>query len=561
MARIADINGEAQQATELRRRLAEATAERDLRMRELAELRALNRDLEYRVITANRSLAYGLGKALIEARSLGGLIALPRRLGRLAIKQKAKRRARVPETATRGVAAHLRYVDEALERLGRDGADAAAGWIGTLPKRYNSAKSRAMTELAMAVAHDRLDIADTLGNEAAALDPGEPRLLALALLLRERGLVIAPAAIGEAIESAQSLSEAQAALIAGWREDARILRNGHPDRDVRDLPIAEDRGPELVIVHAAGDRHDHRAARIAAIAAADGRPRREAELGAFTLDRASPPPALTHLLAGAPEPTRRAIVAARHARAPVLLDVGAIDPDALSTTDSEARQVARARLTWLAESANAVIARGAAVAKALHELTGVAALIAGDRFEIAPGGEADDEAMAIEFGIARDGPVLGCITSLDDDPGSGETLRSFARFTRDGRAARLVFLGRGAGMAELAEQAALLDVGERVQFIGLPLAVRWPALFRLFDLAVFPRRRPEAPGSGLETAFGVALASRPRVRAISAPPGERLWAEAIVTAMTAAPQTSDPPDDDVIADLHRTLAALPVTCS
>ena len=204
----------------------------------MADLKSINRELEYRVITANRTLAYGLGKALIEARSLSGLVALPRRLRRLRLKQQAKRRPRVPEGATRGAALHLRHVDEALDWLARDGADAAAAWIGKLPRANRAAKARAMTELAIAVAEERPDIADTLGNEAAAIDAAEPRLLVLALLLRERGLVIAPAAIGESVRRAQQLSAAQEAMIAPMTIDAAILRDGHPDRELRERALA-----------------------------------------------------------------------------------------------------------------------------------------------------------------------------------------------------------------------------------------------------------------------------------------------------------------------------------
>lgn len=528
---------DAAEADALRRRLAEAIAERDAGAREAAELKALNRDLEYRVLTANRTLAYGLGKALIEARSIAGLVALPRRLRRLRLKQQAKRRPRVPESAARDAASNLRYVDEALDRLARDGADAAAAWIGKLPKANRAAKARAMTELAIAVAGERIDIADTLGNEAAAIYAAEPRLLALALLLRERGMVIGPAAIGESIRRAQHLSAAQDAMIARMTIDATILRDGHPDRDLRDLAAAADRSDGIVIAHAASSRLDHRVARVAAICSAEGRPIREIELADLPRGLDGPPPALVHVMAGGAEETRQAVAVARRTGLPVLLDIGALDPALFDSGDGETGQVARMRLGWLGATAHGVIARGPKIAEHLTEIIEGRPRVADDCFMIGPLESDAAHVAATEFGIPLDGPVLLCVTSLDEDRGAAEMLEAFAETTRDEEHCRLVFMGRGPATAALAERAAVLGLGARTHFIGLPLAVRWPALFEMATLTTFPRKRSEAPGSGLETAHGVARAAGVRVSGGAAMVGEQA-------------------SDDAIGDLHRALAAL-----
>lgn len=155
---------------------------------ELAALRAEKRQIEERLINAHRTLAYGLGKALIDARTLGGMAALPRRLRRLRLKQKAKRRERVPDTAPRGIADRLQLVDPALERLHTAGAEAAANWVRA-QSNAPDAQARALTEIAIAISDGEPQTALALANEAAGLAPGEARLVPLFARLAAAGEV------------------------------------------------------------------------------------------------------------------------------------------------------------------------------------------------------------------------------------------------------------------------------------------------------------------------------------------------------------------------------------
>ncbi len=163
------------EADALRRRLRDETAAREAAEREIADLQAEKRQLEHRVVNAHRTLAYGLGKALIEARSLKGIAALPRRLRRLRLKQKAKRRERVPDIFPAKISDRLALVDPALVKLAEEGGERAADWVRQ-QAAPDVAKGRALAEIALGSLGDNSAFAQAIAKEAAELSPREARL-------------------------------------------------------------------------------------------------------------------------------------------------------------------------------------------------------------------------------------------------------------------------------------------------------------------------------------------------------------------------------------------------
>ncbi|NNC72609.1 MAG: hypothetical protein HKN78_06990 [Sphingomonadaceae bacterium] len=210
-------------------RLRMETVAREAAEREIAALQAEKRQLEHRVINAHRTLAYGLGKALIEARTMKGIAALPARLRRLRLKQKAKRRERVPDTMATGIADRLRLVDPALERLAADGAGQAANWVRAA-KADDAAKGRALAEIALATCEEDPALAQELGNEAANLSPDEARLTRLFAHLGEAGAPFDPPSDADiALAAAEFGLDHEGPVIGciGWPDDdmrARHLR-------------------------------------------------------------------------------------------------------------------------------------------------------------------------------------------------------------------------------------------------------------------------------------------------------------------------------------------------
>lgn len=182
--------------------------------REIAELRAEKKQLEHRVINANRTLAYGLGRAVIEARSFKGLLAFPRKIRRLRLKQRAKTRERVPDTLPVGIAERLKLVDPALERLREAGPEAAASWVRA-ENAPADAKARALAELALAVAEEAPETAISLAEEAAISGGAADRLAGLVTRLREQGVAaLRPGAEDTALAKSEFGLEGDGPLIA-----------------------------------------------------------------------------------------------------------------------------------------------------------------------------------------------------------------------------------------------------------------------------------------------------------------------------------------------------------
>lgn len=552
------------EAEALREWLQAEVAAREAAEREIAELKAEKRHLEHRVVTFQRTLAYGLGKALIEARSFKGLMALPGRIRRLRLRQAAKKRPRVPDSIATGIAGHLRFVDEALERARADGIMTAAAWLRERPDRDVAAKGRALAELALSAVASDPALAAGFGEEAAQLAPHEPRLIALAIALAERGLVFAPAAICAAIEEAQELSPPQRALFARIRDDAAILGE---DRGGEVRPAARAAGREPHVLLIAAERWRATARVADAVAAAGEAGLQAVHGGAGSLD-GDAKPALVHLMVDDLHDAQDAIGAAGEAGVPVVLDLAGLPPAHLLAPGSEAARAAERRIAAQAASVERVIARGDAAAALLERLD-IDFARAEDGAVAAEVAAADVDAAAAEFDLDRQTRLIGCVAGLREDPGLVALLEAAAALDDP---VRVAMMGGGRAGPWLAQHAARLGIADRVHFVGAPLPVRWPALFAAFDIAVFPSALGEPLGSEVPMALAqaagqgvnllasdAAWASRTHRGAPPAllPENQQEWPAALARAL-AAPVSPQPqaPSPAQLPDIYRQAAAL-----
>lgn len=567
MQAISDREPEADEREALRSQLRAETAAREAAEREIAALQSAKRHLEHRVITANRTLAYGLGKALIEARTFKGMKALPARIRQLHLKQKAKRRLRVPDTLPIGVAAHLQFVDATLERGRDEGGEAAAQWLRA-QKGELRAKARALTELALATLDEDAACAGQLGLEAARSAPGESRLIALIFGLYERGLVAAPAAIaGETVLDDQ-LAAPQQALLRTLKADAMRL-NEAPSGPAASLPgYHGDR--EAVVAIRCPPRWADAPRVIEARQAAEA-----AGLGVAIVDAKffdGKPAALSHIFADSLDAADLA-AKARQGGSPAILDIAGLPEAVLANPASEAAGAARLRLEQAARDATRIVARSDAVAAELVAL----GLDFTPLYDVPPDNDrwpdaAACRAVAAEFGLTGDGRVIGCIAGHRDDTGLIAMLKAFAALHAADQAAQLVVIGDSGGAPWLTLEAARLGIADAIHMLGQPLPARWPALLGLFDIAVFPCAlgeplHAEAPMWMAQAAWQGTrmLASEAAWRAhtheaAGDPPlliDTADWAEMIRSALAEPrPQPAEASGSDALAALYRECAAL-----
>jgi len=463
----------------LRAQLRAETAAREAAEREIAALQSTKRHLEHRVITANRTLAYGLGKALIEARTFKGLKALPVRIRQLRLKQKAKRRLRVPDTLPTGVAAHLRLADAVLAKGRDEGIEAAAQWLRA-EKGDLRAKARALTELALTALDEDAGHAGRLGLEAARIAPGEARLIALIFGLYECGLVAAPAAIARELALDDQLAAPQKALLRSLEADAERLDGAASGPAANPPGYQGDREPVVAIrcpprwadaprVVAARQAAEAAGLGVAIADTFDGRPAAVSHIFADTLDAAD------------------LAAKARQGGTPVILDIAGLPEPTPANPASEAARAARLRLQHAARDATRIVARSAAAAAELAAL----ALDFTPLYDVPPGDDrrpdtAECRAAAAEFGLTDEGRVIGCIAGRRDDAGLIAMLEAFAALHAADEAAQLAVIGDSGGAPWLALEAARLGIADAVHMLGQPLPPRWPALLALFDIAVFP---------------------------------------------------------------------------
>lgn len=448
------------------------------------------RALEYRVITANRTLAYGLGRALIEARSLKGLIALPGKIRRLSSKQKAKRRERVPNSFADDIGERLRLVDPALDQAGEQGIEAAAIWIRS-EKASSSAKARALTELAHWVVDRDVRLAASLGIEALALDPKEHRLLALALRLRDAGQVRVPAELCTAIVDRQSLSPGQRVLCELLIEDAAILETGvwAGSSDPVDRSDAEGAGVAILCPPRWAGSSRVKAAQDAAVSAGLVPTIR------MTFDDADlAKNSIVHIFADSVGSACDAAFKAAGHGGRIILDIANPPGTVLDMSGSERAAVETARLKGVAALSRMVIARSSAAARQLQQL-GIAHAIVPDagaetQPEPAP---ATVSAAFVEYGAAPGTRTIAMAATLDEDANLLRCLETFAAIAEE--TDQLLVFGKGRYASILAHRVGTLGIASRVHFVGLPPQQRWPALLTGLELMVFPSALDEPLGS------------------------------------------------------------------
>lgn len=474
------------------RALEEERAAREAAERQLLALKAEKRLLEHRVINARRTLAYGLGRALIEARSVKGLLALPGRIRQLRVKQKAKRRERVPNSFAEDPAALLALVDPALERARDEGVQAAAEWVSTQDAAPES-KARALAELAHRVLEDDPMLAARTAEDAVALFAGDHRLFSVAVRLYEAGLVAEPAGLIAQFRDALTLSGAQRRMCAFIEEDAALLERGSWTLPAPPVNQHTDRRSGLAILCSPrGKALPEVAQARAAIAPID--------LADSVIELSSDPNlsdfALVHIFADSLEMACTAAADARAAGCRIILDL-ALPPCALIVLPGSARARAAAiRLKGLAEGCDAMVTRSRAMADALDEL-GIAHRIVTDVEDVTRESIDEDAVTAaiVEYGARPGVKTIAFVAALDDDPGLLRGLKAFAAAAVDDEAAQLIVVGSGTGAERFAREARRLSIGDRVHFAGNPPPQRWTALLAGFDLAIFPGLQGEALGS------------------------------------------------------------------
>lgn len=467
--------------------------------------------LEYRVINAHRTLAHGLGRALIEARSFKGLLALPGRVRRLSMKQRAKRRERVPNSFADDVASILRLVDPAFERAATDGMDAAVDWAKT-QKAEPVAKARALAELA----HWSLDAdpakAGRIGEDAARIFPGEQRLFSLAVRLREKGLVLAPARLCAAISSYQPLSAPQSRLCDLIAEDAALLEHGRwgeglergsaNSGEANIAIVCPPRWTALPLVMQA-----QRDATAAGLSVSIVSPADKAGFPEFSA---------VHIFADSIAMACESVSEARTSGCRIILDLANPPSSMLTPTGSERATVDTVRLKGLGSLVETLIVRSPSLARHLEALDIDHHLI-GDARNMATDIEEGAIAAALaEYGARSGVCSIGCFAALDADPGLASCLEAFAEVAASDDAAQLLIFGKGSHGAHLAGIAETLGVAGQVHFVGMPPPQRWAALLAALDLAVFPRKADEALGSEIPILLVQALVQKRPVLASEA---------------------------------------------
>jgi hypothetical protein len=378
-----------------------------------------------------------------------------------------------------------------------EGAEAAAGWLRRQSGEA-AAKGRALAELALSVIADDLSSAAALGEEAAALAPDDPRLIAVMIALAERGMVRAPSVIATAVRRDQPLSEPQHRLVENLLRDAHMLDDtamGFPplpalDGDARSLSM---------IVCPPRSRRTHRVVEAVKEAADRGLDPQFAD----TIDDADcGKAAIVHLFADALDTAEAALRVAHRDGARFILDLDGVPPAIRDLPGSEADRAARLRLEALSKASEATIARNPASA----ELGLDAELLCAPDRE-APRPDADALAAAFaEFGLDTGVPVIACIADLDIADGPLRLLRAFAALRADEVAGQLLVIGKGNAAGVLRREAERLDLGDTVCFAGMPAPLRWPPLFAQCSAAVFPDSRDMVLGSEVSMAMECALA-------------------------------------------------------
>ncbi len=514
--------------------------------REILALKTEKQALEYRVINANRTLAYGLGRALIEARSVKGLFQLPGKIRRLRSKQRAKRRERVPNSFDEDISARLRLVEPALEQAIENGANAAADWV-TAEQADSGQQARALAEIAHWAVDSDADVAGAIGLKAAAADPSETRLFSLAQRLRETGAAQVPAALCGAMRDQQIFSALQERLCDRMIEDGDILKAGawtFPNSQPDDQ--AEPRDGYLLLSSARWQAlpcvtECHQAAEKAGFTVASATSLDEIDLASIDV---------IHIFAASIAECSDWAISAKANGCRLILDFSNPPRWSIVSKETEMAIVEELRLASLAGVADQVIARSPAMARHFDHLQIGHQIVSLGRDVSAS--QVDDATVAaafLEYGAKAEGVSIGIAATLVDDAGLMRCLYACAELG-SGLSQILVF-GKGDADSMVVSRAEALGITTKIQYVGLPPPQRWDALLGGIQLLLFPSCAPEPLGSEIPAILTHAVANGQRVLASEAAwggqgdwkagpstivPDSANWAEAVRSSLNEPAQ-------------------------
>ncbi len=396
----------------------------------------------------------------------------------------------------------MQLVDPALERAAGDGPEAAESWIAA-QNGTSEAKARALAELAHWVLDNDPDTAGRIALDAAALSPGDPRLFPLAIRLYETGLVAAPARLCATIRDHLTLSDAQLRTCDYIAEDAALLNRGvweMPPRSATDDAVRE---TDLAILCAPRWAASPQIAAARAAASAAGMsvavidPTEKGDLSCY---------ACAHIFVDTLAMACALATDACAAGCQILVDLAHPPLPLVKLPDSERAKADSLRLRGLGGGADAILTRSRSMARHLDTLGVEHSLVNNGDETAVP--QVSDEAVAAaltEYGARPGVRTIGCIATLDADPGLQVCLESFNAITQDDEAVQLIIFGRGSGSASPAREARRLGIDDRVHFVGLPPPARWPALLAACDFLLAPRFGEEVLGSETGSIMEIAI--------------------------------------------------------
>jgi glycosyltransferase involved in cell wall biosynthesis len=537
--------------------------------RELVELRTVVRELETQLGSERRTLAFQLGQAVMHVDTLRGFLAMPGRV-RAALRDHRARLAVDPAKTGARPAHRLRYVAAAIQAARRGGSDGAITYLRALPARAGSDKARAMAEGALALVRTDPAAATAIGMEAAALAPSEARLKALVWALYDEGHVLDPARLGDML-ACHAGSSADRGRFAAIAADRTVLAGSN----VAASPLLDQGTGGLAIItprqfphHA--DAWSCRARTIAEAAAANGRSVRiltepgyryplhgdgkthlviagdKLEVGHLPQPRqgANGSPDLVEVLADAIADdgigcvhvvahdvlAQAAVLAARRANKPYILDVGAIPACGTDGRPewalTERFRAGLLRLSHQCRGASKVIARSAAIAEMLRQEVGQASITV--EHDILPDGllHVPDEPGRLrrELRVDADAVLVGIIgpTIVDDRV---VRLLDAAALVRSRRPdVRFVFLGPGRAAQGLRRHAARMHDPDMVLVPDTFVRQRLGLYLRNFAVTLFPEQHLE-PGLSAPFELIVAQAAGTPVVAV-----DSAWARDLLPA-------------------------------
>ncbi len=508
--------------------------------REVVELRSILEESERQLANVRQTFIYRIGEAIVSARSLKGILRLPGRLLGLRRAYRDKKRNDGRPSGEERIAARLRYVDEAMRLLARDGLPAAVAYLEALPPRFNVAQARAMVEVAQAVRVEQPHEAGKLGVQAARLNPREMRLRALTLNLYEDGEVACPAAIIQAAPEifaqpsdrkrrdailgvARQLEEPFKAPVGTATASGRavvaisarsIPHAAEPDTwrlqsvldaaRTLDRPVAWITGPGFR--HRAGhegelteDISGLTAIRLPAIAVDAARLHLYiadvADLIEAQLMRLKPE--VVHVSAGDLGLAAAALTAARAVGCRFVLDVGALPGQRERVVPgwvrTERHAAANALFGELVREADAVVVRSHTLSHRLSATFGRTDLtLVDDQLPIGALGIDATAAATLRRDLDLEGrTVVGMIEPLDGDEGLADAVRALPELLKTVPDAALLLCGSGPGGHTLRLLAAQLGVADALVMPTGFARLKPTDYLAVCDLALFPKHRAE----------------------------------------------------------------------